>query len=175
MTTNHFDLSGRTALVTGATRGLGEVAAVALAKAGARVAVCGRSQSDIKRVTDKITELGADAAGFELDVLSKPKIEATAAKILERFGAIDILVNNAGVNHRVPVLEFPEEEWDRVLNTNLKGYFLMAQVVVPQMLGPGVRQGHQYEFHPGHGGSAHAGGVRQFQGRCGSVDQGHGH
>jgi len=129
-----FDLSGKTALVTGATRGLGEVAAVALAQAGAKVAVCGRSQADMERVVTDITAVGGQAQAFSLDVLAKDKVEATVAQVLEAFGGVDILVNNAGVNHRVPVLEFPEEEWDRMIASNLKGYFLMAQAVAPQML-----------------------------------------
>ena len=129
-----FELSGKTALVTGATRGLGEVAATALAKAGAQVAVCGRSQADMERVCADLAGLGATAQGFSLDVLSKDKVGQCVDAVLERFGAIDILVNNAGVNHRVPVLEFPEEQWDRILATNLKGYFLLAQAVVPQMI-----------------------------------------
>jgi NAD(P)-dependent dehydrogenase (short-subunit alcohol dehydrogenase family) len=137
MDLEHFDLSGKAALVTGATRGLGEVAAVALAKAGARVAVCGRSRQDMDRVVGRIAELGGEASGFELDVLSKAKVEESVAAAAERFGGLDILVNNAGVNHRVPVLEFPEEEWDRVLATNLKGYFLVAQAVAPQMIARG--------------------------------------
>lgn len=129
-----FDLSGKKALVTGATRGLGEVAARALAKAGAGVAVCGRSQPDLDRVSTEINQSGGDAKGFTLDVLDKTVVEHTVAKVTEHFGQIDILVNNAGVNFRVPVVDFPEDEWDRILNTNLKGYFLMAQAVAPQML-----------------------------------------
>ncbi len=132
-----FDLSGKVALVTGATRGLGEVAAGALAKAGASVAVCGRSQPDLDRVTAAINVLGGRAAPFGLDVLQRAKVRETVDRVLDHFGAIDILVNNAGVNFRVPVLEFPEEEWDRILGTNLKGYFLMAQAVVPAMLQKG--------------------------------------
>jgi NAD(P)-dependent dehydrogenase (short-subunit alcohol dehydrogenase family) len=132
-----FDLSGKVALVTGATRGLGEVAAGALVKAGAAVAVCGRSQPDLKRVTSYIKNLGGRAEPFSLDVLQKAKVQETVARVLDKFGTIDILVNNAGVNYRVPVLEFPEEEWDRVLDTNLKGYFLMAQAAAPVMLEKG--------------------------------------
>jgi NAD(P)-dependent dehydrogenase (short-subunit alcohol dehydrogenase family) len=132
-----FDLTGKTALVTGATRGLGEVAAKALAKAGADVAVCGRSRPDMDRVSADIQALGRQARGYELDVLSKAKVAAGVKQILADFGAVDILFNNAGVNHRVPVLEFPEEEWDRVIATNLKGYFLVAQAVVPQMIARG--------------------------------------
>ena len=129
-----FDLSGKVALVTGATRGLGEVAALALAKAGARVAVCGRSRPDMDRVTSDIEAFGGQAKPFSLDVLKKTEVEKTVSQVVDQFGGIDILVNNAGVNFRVPVLEFPEEEWARLLATNLKGYFLTAQAVAPGML-----------------------------------------
>jgi NAD(P)-dependent dehydrogenase (short-subunit alcohol dehydrogenase family) len=129
-----FELKGKTAMVTGSTRGLGEVSAKALAGAGADIAVCGRSAEDLKRVSDDIRKIGRTAEGFSIDVTSKPSIAEAVDGILETFGRIDILVNNAGVNFRVPVLEFPEEEWDRVISTNLTGYFLVAQAVVPQML-----------------------------------------
>jgi NAD(P)-dependent dehydrogenase (short-subunit alcohol dehydrogenase family) len=132
-----FDLTGKVAMVTGSTRGLGEVAAKALAKAGADVAVCGRSRADLDRVSVDIKNLGRKSAGFVLDVTLKDKVHEGVDQILKHFGKVDILVNNAGVNHRVPVLEFPEEAWDLILNTNLKGYFLVAQAVVPQMLEAG--------------------------------------
>jgi len=129
-----FELFGKSALVTGSTRGLGEVAAKALAKAGADVAVCGRKEADLKRVSREIKAMGREAEGFHMDVTSKPSIVQAVDEILARFGKIDILVNNAGVNHRVEVLDYPEEKWDLVINTNLKGYFLVAQAVVPQMI-----------------------------------------
>ncbi|MDP6658088.1 MAG: glucose 1-dehydrogenase [Nitrospinaceae bacterium] len=132
-----FDIPGKVALVTGGTRGLGEVAAVAMAKAGAAVAVCGRSQPDLERVVRRITNMGGKAQGFFLDVLDRSKVNKTVADILDHFGQIDILVNNAGVNYRVPLLDFPEKEWDLIIDTNLKGYFLMAQAVVPGMLAHG--------------------------------------
>lgn len=134
---NLFDLTGQMALVTGSTRGLGETMAKAIAKAGADVAVCGRSETDLKRVSDDIIALGRRAKGFYLDVTSKKSIQASVELILSYFGKVDILVNNAGMNHRVPVLEYPEKMWDMVINTNLKGYFLMAQAVVPQMIDRG--------------------------------------
>ena len=134
---NLFDLTGQMALVTGSTRGLGEVMAKAIAKAGADVAVCGRSETDLKRVSDDIIALGRRAKGFYLDVTSKKSIQASVELILSYFGKVDILVNNAGINHRVPILEYPEKMWDMVINTNLKGYFLMAQAVVPQMIDRG--------------------------------------
>ena len=129
-----FDLTGKTAMVTGSTRGLGEIAATALAKAGADIAVCGRNADDLRRVTNDIQEIGRKADGFFIDVTEKKSVTKAVEQILEYFGKIDILVNNAGVNYRVPILEFPEEEWNRVINTNLKGYFLVAQAVVPQMI-----------------------------------------
>jgi NAD(P)-dependent dehydrogenase (short-subunit alcohol dehydrogenase family) len=129
-----FNLDGKVAMVTGSTRGLGEVSAMALAKAGAHVAVCGRVQADLERVSGSIKDLGRNSAGFSVDVTSKKSVGETVDRILEHFGKIDILVNNAGVNHRVPVTEYPEDAWDMVLNTNLKGYFLVAQAVAPQML-----------------------------------------
>jgi len=129
-----FDLHGKVAMVTGSTRGLGEAAAKALAKAGADVAVCGRSEADIDRVSVDINALGQKSAGFSIDVTSKQKVTECVDQILNTFGRVDILVNNAGVNHRVPVLEYSEEDWDQVIDTNLKGYFLTAQAIAPQML-----------------------------------------
>jgi NAD(P)-dependent dehydrogenase (short-subunit alcohol dehydrogenase family) len=129
-----FDLTGKVAMVTGSTRGLGEVAAMALAKVGADVAVCGRKSADLERVSTAIKALGRNSAGFFLDVTAKESVHQGVEEILEQFGKIDILVNNAGVNRRVPVLEYAEEDWDLVINTNLKGYFLVSQAVVPQML-----------------------------------------
>jgi len=129
-----FDLTGKVAMVTGSTRGLGEVEAMALAKAGADVAVCGRVESDLKRVSGAIKDLGRDSSGFFLEITSKESIHEGVGKILEHFGKVDILVNNAGTNYRVPILEYPDEEWDRIINTNLKSYYLVAQAVVPQMI-----------------------------------------
>ena len=132
-----FELKGKIAMVTGGTRGLGEVSALALAKAGADIAVCGRSASDLERVSTAICKLGRNAVGFHIDVTDKTKVSEAVAQVLDYFGRIDILINNAGVNYRVPVLEFPEEEWDRIISTNLKGYFLTAQSVAPQMISNG--------------------------------------
>ena len=129
-----FDLSGKVAMVTGSTRGLGETAAKALARAGADVAICGRKRDDLDRVSSAIKELDRDSAGFFLDVTSKESVLEGVDGIMNHFGKVDILVNNAGINHRVPALEFPEEAWDRIINTNLKGYFLVAQAAAPQML-----------------------------------------
>ena len=132
-----FELDNKVAMVTGGNRGLGEASAMALAKAGADVAVCGRNKTDLERVSAAIQALGRKARGFTIDVTDKAKVVEAVAQVIGYFGRIDILVNNAGVNHRVSVLDFPEEEWDRVISTNLKGYFLTAQAVAPQMIDNG--------------------------------------
>lgn len=132
-----FDLSGKVAMVTGSSKGLGETAAMALAKAGADVAVCGRNQADMERVCEAIKAQGVRSAFFYLDVTSKQNVDQGVKKILNTFARVDILVNNAGTNYRVPVLDYPEEQWDLIINTNLKGYYLVAQAVVPQMVSRG--------------------------------------
>jgi NAD(P)-dependent dehydrogenase (short-subunit alcohol dehydrogenase family) len=134
MSVELFDLNGKVAMVTGGSRGLGEVAVMALAKAGADVAVCGRKVPDLQRVSGAVKALGRRSGAFVLEVTSKASVQEGVKRILQEFDKVDILVNNAGVNYRVPVLEYPEEEWDLVINTNLKGYFLVAQAVVPQMI-----------------------------------------
>ena len=98
------------------------------------MAVCGRNRTDIDRVVGRLKATGSRAAGFVLEVTSTDTVQTGVDAILDHFGKIDILLNNAGTNYRVPVLEFPEEEWDRVINTNLKGYYLVAKAVVPQMI-----------------------------------------
>ncbi|MBW2709964.1 MAG: SDR family NAD(P)-dependent oxidoreductase, partial [Deltaproteobacteria bacterium] len=134
MEMNMFDLTGKVAMVTGSSKGLGEATAVALAKAGADVAICGRNTADIDLVVNRIKSMGRNAAGFVVEVTRGETVRQGVAAITDHFGHIDILVNNAGTNYRVPVVEYPEEEWDRVIGTNLKGYYLVAQAVAPQMI-----------------------------------------
>ena len=121
-----FDLTGKVAMVSGSTRGLGEAAAKALAKAGADVAVCGRNTADLDRVSAAIIGLGRNSAGFSLDVTSKQKVNEGVDRIMRHFGKVDILVNNAGVNHRVPVLEYSEEAWDMVITITTVGFLFFT-------------------------------------------------
>ncbi len=134
MPSDLFDLRGRTALVTGASKGLGRAMAVGLAKAGAEVALCARGLEDLEAAREEVSARGVRAEVFRMDVLRKASVEEAVRAALSAFGKIDILVNNAGVNVRKPTLELSEEEWDFVLDTNLKGYFLVAQAVAPQMI-----------------------------------------
>jgi gluconate 5-dehydrogenase len=129
-----FNLTGKVALVTGASKGLGEAMALGLSKAGARVALCARNQEDLNRVQKKIEEKGGVALVAGADILQAKSIREMVGRVLDHFGQIDILVNNAGIILRKPLLDWSEEEWDRVLDTNLKGYFLVSQAVVPQMI-----------------------------------------
>ena len=134
MNLDMFSLSGKVAMVTGSSKGLGRAAAMALAKAGADIAVCGRNPDDIDAAVTEVRKQGRQAAGFAFDVTRKESVDQGVAEILARFGRVDILFNNAGTNYRVPVLDYPEAEWDRILSTNLKAYYLVAQAVVPQMI-----------------------------------------
>jgi len=129
-----FDLTGKVALVTGASKGLGKALARGLAKAGTDLALCARNLDELQQTKNEIEQLGVRAEIFQMDVLNKGSIQKAVLSALGTFKQIDILVNNAGINIRKPVLEIQEAEWDQVLNTNLKGYFLVAQAVVPSMI-----------------------------------------
>lgn len=137
MSLEMFSMKDKVSLVTGSSKGLGNAAARALAEAGSDIAICGRDMADIDKAVDDIRAMGRNAAGFSFDVTRKESVREGVDAVLSHFGRIDVLFNNAGTNYRVPVLEYPEEEWDRILGTNLKGYYLVAQAVVPQMIDRG--------------------------------------
>lgn len=127
---NFFDLKGKTAIVTGGGTGIGQGIAAGLAGAGATVVLCGRRKATCEeacRTIEQATE--ARAYAYACDVTDKNEISGLVKAVTERFGDIHVLVNNAGVCSDYHVLELPEEEWDRVIDTNLKGYFLFSQAV----------------------------------------------
>ena len=128
-------LQGKTALVTGASRGIGRAIAVALAREGAAVGVnfIGPDQ-EARSVVADIKNLDVDAESYQADVRDKPQVEAMFEAFLSRFGHIDILVNNAGVMQNTPFIDITEAEWDRVMDTNVKGYFLCGQRAAKAML-----------------------------------------
>lgn len=125
--TRLFDLGGKVAIVTGAGRGLGQTMALALAAAGADVAVTSRTVAEIEAVRDEIRGLGRRSEAIACDVTDESSCEAMVAEVVQRMGKVDILLNNAGINIRKPILELSLAEFETVLNTNLKGYFLCAR------------------------------------------------
>ena len=122
-----FDLEGRKALVTGASRGIGEALAVGLARFGADVALAGRDMGRLDRCAEAVAAAGRRAVLVEIDVRSVPSVRAGIARAADRLGGLDILINNAGMEQVCPSLEVEEELWDKILDTNLKGAFFAAQ------------------------------------------------
>lgn len=127
-------LEGRIALVTGASQGIGRACALALAGAGATVALAARNEAKLAEVAAEIEAAGGKAAAFALDVASEESIKAGAKAILERFGKVEILVNNAGITRDDLVLRMKRSDWDDVISTNLTGAFLLTQAVLRAML-----------------------------------------
>src|SRR5579884_869705 len=129
-----FKLDGRVALVTGGSRGLGQVMAQALAEAGADVVVTSRKQESADASAAAIAQAtGRRTLGIAIDVTDASKIDGMVQATLETLGRIDILVNNAGINIRKPIEEFDEASWDQVQTTNLKAPFLCCQAVSRHM------------------------------------------
>jgi NAD(P)-dependent dehydrogenase (short-subunit alcohol dehydrogenase family) len=127
-------LSGRTAIVTGARRGIGRAIALALAGQGADVVVGDISQEDCQKVVDEIERLGRKGLAVKCDVSSGSNVEAMVKKTVAKFGRVDILVNNAGIIAYRPFLELTDDDWDRTLNVNLKGQFLCARAAAREMV-----------------------------------------
>lgn len=121
MASHLFDIAGRVALITGASRGIGRAIALGLAEAGASVALSSRTEADLSQTAEEVRVLGARAEAFPADVSRVAEIRALVREVLVRMDQIDILVNVAGVNRRRPSTEITEEDWDTVLDLNLKG------------------------------------------------------
>jgi len=129
--------AGKIALITGASRGLGKAMALALAGAGARLALVARDAGALAQTLSEARHMGAEAEVFPADVSREDQVEALRHQVIARFGKLHILINNAGINIRKPVTEFTLEEWRRVLDTNLTGAFLMVRAFLPHMRGHG--------------------------------------
>ena len=128
-------LKDRVALITGAGRGIGRAIAVAFAREGARVAVTGRNAERLAQVVDEIRAGGGEAESFVLDVTNADDPERAVDQVTRIWGRIDILANNAGViTYHTPVWETSIEQWDEVMNTNLRGMFLVSRAVIPHMM-----------------------------------------
>jgi NAD(P)-dependent dehydrogenase (short-subunit alcohol dehydrogenase family) len=128
-----FQLEGKVALVTGGGRGLGRAIVDALASAGAAVALSARNHDSAQRVADELASQGARALALQADVTRDADVRAMVARTLDSYGRIDILVNNAGINIRGPIDQLQESDWDEVVDTNLKGPWLVCRAVAEPM------------------------------------------
>lgn len=130
---DRFDLTGRVALVTGGNRGLGRAFALALAEAGADIAVVARDAERTRSVLDELAGIGVRAVASQADVTRRPDVERMLAEVTAALGGVDVLVNNAGLAIHRPALEVPDEEWHRVMDVNVHGLWLCSTVVGAQM------------------------------------------
>jgi NAD(P)-dependent dehydrogenase (short-subunit alcohol dehydrogenase family) len=131
-----FDLTGKVALVTGTSRGLGQYMGRALARAGADLVITSRKVGDLEPFRVEVESMGRKAFPVELDVRDYDSIQRAVTSSIEHYGKIDILVNNAGLNVRKPALEITWDDWNLVLETNLRGEFFVAQAVARQSMIP---------------------------------------
>lgn len=137
-TKNLFDLKNKRAFITGSTRGIGNLMARGLAAHGASVVIHGTNQESAEAVAEELRAEGYDASAVAFDVRNKQAIIDGVQKIEETIGQIDILINNAGIQRRHPFLEFPEKDWDDVIDVNQKAVFLVSQVVGKYMVDRGA-------------------------------------
>lgn len=131
---NLFDLTGKVALITGASRGLGQQFARCLAGAGADLAITSRTRASLEAFADEIRASGRRVACVELDLRQQASIETAVADALRQLGQIDILVNNAGCNIRKRAVDVTWDDWNTILDTNLRGAFFVSQAVARHMI-----------------------------------------
>src|SRR3569833_4379179 len=137
MSQSLFDLSGRVAVVTGGTTGIGHAIAVGLAESGADVVASSRRSEQVEKVASEIEALGRKSLRLTSDVLDRNSLEKLHDEVMKRFGKVDILVNAAGVTHKSPTLEESEAEWSRVMDTNLTGTLRACQIFGKTMVKAG--------------------------------------
>ncbi|MES2307662.1 MAG: glucose 1-dehydrogenase [Verrucomicrobiota bacterium] len=137
MTTDTFDLTGKIAIVTGASRGLGQYFGRALARAGADLVITGRDATSLHSFQAEIESLGRKAFPIALDVRDHESIQKMVEAAIEHYGKIDILVNNAGCNVRKPAIDVTWDDWNLILETNLRGTFFVSQAVARHMIPKG--------------------------------------
>ena len=130
-------MDGRVAVITGASRGLGRAMAIALAGAGAKLALVSRDAAQLEKTATAVREAGSEAQVFPTDVTDETQVLKLERDMIARFGAVHILINNAGINVRKTVPEFTLDEWRSVIDTNLTSAFLLCRAFVPHMKGKG--------------------------------------
>ncbi|HLK53687.1 MAG TPA: 3-oxoacyl-[acyl-carrier-protein] reductase [Candidatus Angelobacter sp.] len=129
-------VTGRVALVTGASQGIGRACALELAEGGALIALAARNEEKLAAVAKEIENKGGQAATFRMDVSKEDDVKSAVKAVIERFGKIEILVNNAGVTKDTLLMRMKREDWDAVIQTNLSGAFFTTQAVIGSMLKP---------------------------------------
>jgi gluconate 5-dehydrogenase len=134
MSATPFDLTGRVALVTGASRGLGFAIARGLAQAGATVILNGRKPAELDAAAERLRADGLSAGVSVFDVTQRDAVRAAVDAAAARYGAVDVLVNNAGIQRRAPLVDFPQQDWDDIVATNLTAPFIVSQAVLPGMI-----------------------------------------
>ncbi len=130
-------LSGKVSIITGAAQGIGEATALKFAREGAIVIVCDLNEAAVEAVVKKCQALGAQAAGFRMDVTQRAEVDAVVAKVQERFGRIDTLVNNAGITMDARLVKMTQAQFDKVIDVNLRGVFHCTQAVAEIMINQG--------------------------------------
>jgi NAD(P)-dependent dehydrogenase (short-subunit alcohol dehydrogenase family) len=130
-------LSGRTAVITGASKGLGKAMALALAREGAKLALVSRNNEQLQTVADEVRRLGSEAEVFVADVTDESQVGRLERELISKFGKVQILINNAGINIRKPITDFTLDEWRQVMDTNLTSVFLMCRALIPHLKGQG--------------------------------------
>jgi len=130
-------LTGRAAVITGASKGLGKAMALALGAAGAKLALVSRNKEQLQAVAAEARKLGAEAEVFVTDVTSEEQVKQLERDVAAKLGKVQILINNAGINIRKPSVEFTLDDWRAVMDTNLTSVFLMCRAFVPAMKGQG--------------------------------------
>ncbi|MCM3018512.1 gluconate 5-dehydrogenase [Priestia megaterium] len=129
-----FDLTGKTAIITGGGRGLGEQMAEGLAEAGANIVLCSRKKEACQQVADRLARLDVKTLALTCDISQPEDIKNVVHQTIETFGRIDILINNSGATWGAPVEEMPLEAWQKVMNINVTGTFLMSQEAGKEMI-----------------------------------------
>jgi gluconate 5-dehydrogenase len=129
-----FDLSGKTALVTGSSRGLGLQMAYALGEAGARIMLTSRKAEDLEQACAELQAAGIDARWIAADCAKDAELQRLADETLQRLGDVDILVNNAGAAWGAPAEDYPIAAWDKVMNLNIRGYFILSQAIAKKSM-----------------------------------------
>ena len=133
-------LDGKVAIVTGASKGIGKAIASAFAAAGAKVVLAARTRETLEQVAAELRESGAEAVAVPTDVTDVDAVQRLIEQTLDAYQQVDILVNNAGIGHFGPVIDFAPDDWDTVLNSNLKAVYLCAKYALPPMLAQGSGQ-----------------------------------